>query len=247
MTYTQTNRANRIALRAIEAVLEKTKNDSPADLEDLRQDLFVMARSIINTCDNKHASEEHILEACIAFLRRWINTSTRKHHSRLREAGPIDLSNVPSPESLISYQEMLKAIGEALCTLPQHWEKVIRLRYGFAPNEPQSISETANVLGINAGEVAKIEVLAVSLLKHSHLAPKLRSYLPESINEYDDAFVTLRLLRTHSKQICHLDHPPSSLIRNRSGAPVARTYQNLEDIEGAFKHANNAKTTLHPN
>lgn len=132
------------------------------DGEDLAQDLTaaVFERALVR---------QHTLrrpEAFAAWLFRIARTTVAGHYRQRRPVVPLELADNrpmpdPSPPETVMRREELARVREALGTLSEREQEIIRLKFGGS----LSNQEIANVMRLRAGHVAVILYRALRKLR----------------------------------------------------------------------------------
>ena len=83
----------------------------------------------------------------------------------------------PDPFVVVSEQARRIHLEDALATLDEREEQVLRLRYGIGDDAPRTLSAVGQILGITRERVRQIEAKALGRLRHPTLGFDLESLL----------------------------------------------------------------------
>ncbi len=89
----------------------------------------------------------------------------------------IEDQSVDSPVDSASLNSLETEIEQALETLSEREEAVLRLRYGLDDGQPRKLEEVGNRFGITRERVRQIETKAIRKLRHPLRAQRLKGFL----------------------------------------------------------------------
>ena len=89
----------------------------------------------------------------------------------------LEDASVDSPVDTASHNSLESEIVQALETLTEREEAVLRLRYGLDDGQPRKLEEVGNRFGITRERVRQIETKAIRKLRHPLRSGKLKDYL----------------------------------------------------------------------
>ncbi len=89
----------------------------------------------------------------------------------------IEDQSVDSPVDNASHNSLESEIQQALETLSEREEAVLRLRYGLDDGQPRKLEEVGNRFGITRERVRQIETKAIRKLRHPLRAQRLKGFL----------------------------------------------------------------------
>lgn len=89
----------------------------------------------------------------------------------------IEDQSVHSPVDSASHNSLETEIQDALGTLTEREESVLRLRYGLDDGQPRKLEEVGNRFGITRERVRQIETKAIRKLRHPLRAQRLKGFL----------------------------------------------------------------------
>ncbi|MEW6237794.1 MAG: sigma-70 family RNA polymerase sigma factor [Candidatus Omnitrophota bacterium] len=89
----------------------------------------------------------------------------------------IEDQSVDSPVDTASLNSLETEIEQALETLSEREEAVLRLRYGLDDGQPRKLEEVGNRFGITRERVRQIETKAIRKLRHPLRAQRLKGFL----------------------------------------------------------------------
>jgi len=89
----------------------------------------------------------------------------------------IEDVSVDSPVDNASHNSLEGEIEQALETLTEREEAVLRLRYGLDDGQPRKLEEVGNRFGITRERVRQIETKAIRKLRHPLRAQRLKGFL----------------------------------------------------------------------
>ena len=100
-----------------------------------------------------------------------------------RTLGDITEDSGPSPETEASSNDLREKLNQILDELPKRESDILKLRFGWDNNDPQTLEQIAQMFGgISRERVRQLETQAIKRLKHPARAKKLaelRDYLEE--------------------------------------------------------------------
>lgn len=82
-----------------------------------------------------------------------------------------------SPEDLVLYNDFTETLEGVLSTLTKREETILRLRFGFDSNAPQTLEAVGKTFGVTRERIRQIEAKALRKLRHPSRINKLRDYL----------------------------------------------------------------------
>ncbi len=86
-------------------------------------------------------------------------------------------SNMPIPAEEVTHKVLCEQIEEALGTLTEREEKVLRLRFGLDDGKARTLEEVGKEFNVTRERIRQIEAKALRKLKHPARSRKLRDYL----------------------------------------------------------------------
>lgn len=86
-------------------------------------------------------------------------------------------SNMPVPAEEVTHKVLCEQIEEALGTLTEREEKVLRLRFGLDDGKARTLEEVGREFNVTRERIRQIEAKALRKLKHPARSRKLRDYL----------------------------------------------------------------------
>lgn len=86
-------------------------------------------------------------------------------------------SNMPIPAEEVTHRVLCEQIEEALGTLTEREEKVLRLRFGLDDGRARTLEEVGREFHVTRERIRQIEAKALRKLKHPARSRKLRDYL----------------------------------------------------------------------
>lgn len=86
-------------------------------------------------------------------------------------------SNMPVPAEAVTHKVLCEQIEEALGTLTEREEKVLRLRFGLDDGKARTLEEVGREFNVTRERIRQIEAKALRKLKHPVRSRKLRDYL----------------------------------------------------------------------
>lgn len=89
----------------------------------------------------------------------------------------IEDASIDSPVETASLNSLETEIEQALETLTEREEAVLRLRYGLDDGQPRKLEEVGNRFGITRERVRQIETKAIRKLRHPLRAQRLKGFL----------------------------------------------------------------------
>lgn len=94
------------------------------------------------------------------------------------ELGDLLEQNVlPGTDDRILRESFLAALADALADLPERERAVLELRFGLSDDQPKTLREIGELLGLSRERVRQIESRALNQLRRSHKTKSLASYL----------------------------------------------------------------------
>jgi len=89
----------------------------------------------------------------------------------------IEDKEVISPQEAAINSNMAKRIQKVLSTLNEREEKILRMRFGIGEKHDHTLDEVGQYFELTRERIRQIEDKALSKLKHSSRADKLRSFI----------------------------------------------------------------------
>lgn len=92
-------------------------------------------------------------------------------------ADKLEQTVIPSADSVLMKSSMKDHLGSALEELDPKEEKVIKLRFGLESEEPRTLKEIGEMMGLSRERIRQIEAQALQKLNRSQKCQQLRGYL----------------------------------------------------------------------
>jgi RNA polymerase primary sigma factor len=92
-------------------------------------------------------------------------------------ADKLEQDMIPSADSVLMKSSMKTHLSSALEELDLKEEKVIKLRFGLAGEEPKTLKEIGGMMGLSRERIRQIEAQALQKLNRSQKCQQLRGYL----------------------------------------------------------------------
>ncbi len=89
----------------------------------------------------------------------------------------LEQTVLPDTDERILRESFLQALGDALADLPERERAVLELRFGLADDQPKTLREIGELLGLSRERVRQIESRALNQLRRSHKTKALAGYL----------------------------------------------------------------------
>jgi RNA polymerase primary sigma factor len=89
----------------------------------------------------------------------------------------LEQTVLPDTDERILKESFMQALGDALAELPDREQRVLRLRFGFADDQPKTLREIGEILDLSRERVRQIESRALNKLRRSHKTRSLAGYL----------------------------------------------------------------------
>jgi RNA polymerase primary sigma factor len=118
-----------------------------------------------------------------------VRVLTRASQSSLSLNEPVDVDGdselgdlleqtvLPDTDERILRESFLVAMADALSELPDRERQVLELRFGLEDDQPKTLREIGEVLGLSRERVRQIESRALNRLRRSHKTQSLAGYL----------------------------------------------------------------------
>jgi RNA polymerase primary sigma factor len=89
----------------------------------------------------------------------------------------LESENTPRPEQTADQVLFVESVNSVLSTLSP-WERdVLKLRFGLASNDPLTLKDCGQRLGMSAERVRQLELKAMKKLRKSEQAQALKAFL----------------------------------------------------------------------
>lgn len=89
----------------------------------------------------------------------------------------LEQTVLPDTDERILRESFTRALGDALADLPERERTVLELRFGLADDQPKTLREIGEELGLSRERVRQIESRALNKLRRSHKTRSLAGYL----------------------------------------------------------------------
>jgi RNA polymerase primary sigma factor len=89
----------------------------------------------------------------------------------------LEQSVLPDTDDHMLRESFMHALGEALADLPERERQVLALRFGLDDDQPKTLREIGDIMGLSRERVRQIESRALSQLRRSHKTRTLAGYL----------------------------------------------------------------------
>ena len=118
-----------------------------------------------------------------------VRVLTRASHASLSLNEPVDDEGdselgdlleqtvLPSSDERILRESFTSALADALAELPERERRVLELRFGLSDDQPKTLREIGEILGLSRERVRQIESRALNKLRRSHKTSTLAGYL----------------------------------------------------------------------
>ncbi|MFV2071168.1 MAG: RNA polymerase sigma factor RpoD/SigA [Thermoanaerobaculales bacterium] len=118
-----------------------------------------------------------------------VRVLTQASHSALSLNEPVDEEGdselgdlleqtvLPSADERVLRESFNRALADALAELPERERKVLELRFGLSDDQPKTLREIGEILGLSRERVRQIESRALNKLRRSHKTIPLAGYL----------------------------------------------------------------------
>jgi RNA polymerase primary sigma factor len=118
-----------------------------------------------------------------------VRVLTRASQSSLSLNEPVDVNGdselgdlleqdvLPDTDERVLKESFLMALADALGELPERERRVLELRFGLEDDQPKTLREIGESLGLSRERVRQIESRALNRLRRSHKTQSLAGYL----------------------------------------------------------------------
>jgi RNA polymerase primary sigma factor len=89
----------------------------------------------------------------------------------------LEQTVLPDTDERILRESFTRALRDALADLPERERSVLELRFGLSDDQPKTLREIGDVLGLSRERVRQIESRALNKLRRSHKTRSLAGYL----------------------------------------------------------------------
>jgi RNA polymerase primary sigma factor len=89
----------------------------------------------------------------------------------------LEQTGLPDTDELLLRESFSRALGDALAELPQRERSVLELRFGLIDDQPKTLREIGEVMGLSRERVRQIESRALNKLRRSHKKHSLAGFL----------------------------------------------------------------------
>jgi RNA polymerase primary sigma factor len=89
----------------------------------------------------------------------------------------LEQTGLPDTDELLLRESFSRALRDALAELPTRECKVLELRFGLADDQPKTLREIGEIMGLSRERVRQIESRALNKLRRSHQKHSLQGFL----------------------------------------------------------------------
>jgi len=89
----------------------------------------------------------------------------------------LEQTVLPDTDEAILRESFLRGFAEALDTLPERERQVLALRFGLEDDQPKTLREIGDIMGLSRERVRQIESRALNQLRRNHKTRTLLGYL----------------------------------------------------------------------
>jgi RNA polymerase primary sigma factor len=89
----------------------------------------------------------------------------------------LEQTGLPDTDELLLRESFSRALADALAELPERERKVLELRFGLSDDQPKTLREIGEVMGLSRERVRQIESRALNKLRRSHKKHSLQGFL----------------------------------------------------------------------
>jgi RNA polymerase primary sigma factor len=89
----------------------------------------------------------------------------------------LEQTGLPDTDELLLRESFSRALSDALAELPARERKVLELRFGLTDDQPKTLREIGEVMGLSRERVRQIESRALNKLRRSHQKHSLQGFL----------------------------------------------------------------------
>jgi RNA polymerase primary sigma factor len=89
----------------------------------------------------------------------------------------LEQTGLPDTDELLLRESFSRALRDALAELPARERKVLELRFGLDDDQPKTLREIGEVMGLSRERVRQIESRALNKLRRSHQKHSLQGFL----------------------------------------------------------------------
>jgi RNA polymerase primary sigma factor len=89
----------------------------------------------------------------------------------------LEQTGLPDTDELLLRESFSRALRDALAELPARERKVLELRFGLVDDQPKTLREIGEVMGLSRERVRQIESRALNKLRRSHQKHSLQGFL----------------------------------------------------------------------
>jgi RNA polymerase primary sigma factor len=89
----------------------------------------------------------------------------------------LEQTGLPDTDELLLRESFSRALSDALAELPERERKVLELRFGLSDDQPKTLREIGEVMGLSRERVRQIESRALNKLRRSHKKHSLQGFL----------------------------------------------------------------------
>jgi RNA polymerase primary sigma factor len=89
----------------------------------------------------------------------------------------LEQTGLPDTDELLLRESFSRALRDALAELPERERRVLELRFGLIDDQPKTLREIGEVMGLSRERVRQIESRALNKLRRSHKKHSLQGFL----------------------------------------------------------------------
>jgi RNA polymerase sigma factor, sigma-70 family len=174
--------------KVFRAMEKLTQAGTPASIEAISRETGIAPRRVKEVLNAAIAQSPDSIDRTNVVIPEELEDmedfrSNKTTNSPLADNEIALIDTIPAPEDIertLETAELRATITEALNELPPEMANVLRLRFGFGCNEPQTLEQTGHRMGLNREKVRRLKSRALTLAREElKITPALHEFIAQ--------------------------------------------------------------------